>query len=72
MQIKGTRYSYVTINKPIMEYQTNSIYSLASISWAGFNYHRDDQHGTYKMKACSYVTVTAMCIKLSLDSQYMM
>jgi len=34
--IKGARYSYVTINKPITEYQTNLIYSLTSISWAGF------------------------------------
>jgi len=34
--IKGARYSYVTINKPITEYQTNLIYSLSSINWAGF------------------------------------
>ena len=71
MQLKGARYSYVTINKPITEYQTNFIYSVASIRWAAFYYHRDDQHGTNKMKACSYVIFTGMST-LSLDSQYMM
>jgi len=34
-----------------------------------FNYHRDDQHGTNKTKACSCVIFTAMS-KLTLDSRY--